>query len=296
MRRREIKRGNLSQSTATNDKAPTTAVPNGDGPGLAGLKLSSIKDRLNELRTDTALPPQERDHLRLFYTREESKLKLQLVVLGDDEKVQSSEKALHEAKSALDLARSEGGRQDAARKEWQTRIAENALRTGTENVSGQFSSTESPEEEQIRNAESNVSSAEAVLIKARSELRTHFAELERLSLSDGQWKNAEIAAARWELTRRWEAITSDELRPAVEAVRHKFEHYGSWRPDQCTRKLCFAALQSQAHGLNRPGNVLQVRSRVKSSSSSGVLGQSCFSNRERERSASNLPAVWQLGQ
>jgi len=178
----------------------------------------------------------------LFYTREENKLKLRLVVLGDDEKVQSFEKALHEAKNALDFARSEGGRHDAARKKWQTRIAGNALRTGTENLSGLSSSMESLEEEEIRNAESNVSSAEAVLIKARSELQTHFAELERLSLSDGQWKNAEIAAERWELTRRWEAITPDELRPAVEAVRHKFEHYGSWRPDECTRKLCFAAL------------------------------------------------------
>jgi len=52
----------------------------------------------------------------LFYTREENKLKLRLVVLGDDEKVQSFEKALHEAKNALDFARSEGGRHDAARK------------------------------------------------------------------------------------------------------------------------------------------------------------------------------------
>jgi len=50
MRRREVKRGNPSQGTAKNDKAPTTVVPNGDGPGLTGLKLSSIKDHLHDLR------------------------------------------------------------------------------------------------------------------------------------------------------------------------------------------------------------------------------------------------------
>jgi hypothetical protein len=253
MRRREVKRGNPSQGTAKNEKAPATAVPNGDGPGLTGLKLSSIKDHLHDLGTDTALPQQERDHLRFFYTREENKLKLRLVVLGDAEKVQSCEKALCEPQNALALARSEGGQHDAAREKWQTPIAGNALGAGTESLSGLSSSTENPEQDEIRSAESHVSLAEAALIKARSELQTHFAELEHLSLSDGQWKNAEIMAKRWELTRGWEAITPDELRPAVEAVRHKFEHYGSWRPDECTRKLCFAALRpSSPNNLGLP--------------------------------------------
>jgi integrase len=49
-------------------------------------------------------------------------------------------------------------------------------------------------------------------------------------------------AERWELSRKWEAITPDELRAALEAIRHTFEHYGCWRPKQCTMKLCFAAL------------------------------------------------------
>ena len=38
------------------------------------------------------------------------------------------------------------------------------------------------------------------------------------------------------------------------------------------------------------------RSRVNNSNSSGVRGQSSRSNRDRARSASNFPPVWQFGQ
>jgi hypothetical protein len=43
-------------------------------------------------------------------------------------------------------------------------------------------------------------------------------------------------------SREWVAITPDELRPAVEAIRHAFEHQGCWQSAQSTWKLCYAAL------------------------------------------------------
>jgi hypothetical protein len=43
------------------------------------------------------------------------------------------------------------------------------------------------------------------------------------------------------LVRRWEAITPEELRPAVVAIRKTFDH-NCWKCEQSTGKLCFAAL------------------------------------------------------
>jgi len=227
------------------NSAPKPAILNGDGPGLTGLKLSGVKELLRDLGTDNVLPPQERADLRAFYTHEQKRLKLQLVVLGNAERVKSCEDALQEAGKALDFARSEDGRQDARRK-WQTRIGSDALGASGENLSGPSSSTGNPEEKEIRKAEGQHSLAEATLAKACSELQTASAELERLSRVDGKWKEAESAAKRWELSRKWEAITPEELRRAVEAIRHTFEHYACWRPKQSTMKLCFAALHPES--------------------------------------------------
>lgn len=232
----------LSKTTIRRRNQPIT---NGDGPGLTGLKLSRVKELLGDLGTDNALPPQKRADLRAFYTHEQNRLKLQLVVLGNAERVKSCEDALQEAGKALDFARSDDGRQDARRK-WQTRIGSDALGAGGENLSGPSSSTGTPEEKEIRRAESQHSLVEATLAKARSELQKASAELERLSRGDGKWKEAESAAKRWELSRKWEAITPEELRPAVEAIRHTFEHRWCWQSEQSTMKLCFAALHPES--------------------------------------------------
>jgi hypothetical protein len=223
------------------NSAPKPAILNGDGPGLTGLKLSGVEELLRDLGTDNVLPPQERADLRAFYTHEQNRLKLQLAVLGNAERVKSGEDALQEAGKALDFARSEDGRQEARRK-LPTQVVSNELVTSTANLSGPSSFVGDPEEAEIRKAEGERSLAEATLIKARSELQTASAELERLSLADSNWKEAETVAKRWELSRIWEAITPEELRPAVEAIRHTFEHDWCWRSKQSTLKLCFAAL------------------------------------------------------
>jgi hypothetical protein len=218
-----------------------SSIPDGEGPGLTGLMLSRAKEQLRDLGTDSVLPPQEREHLRLFYTHERNKLQLQLVVLCKTESLKLCESALEEARKSVDVARSERGRQDA-RTKWQTHVAGNAPGAETKNPYGRSSLPDNPEEDEIRKAEYQHSLAEATLIKARSELQTASAELARLRVAAGTWKEQETAAKRWELSRKWEAITPAELRPAVEAIRHTFEHYGCWKPKQSTMKLCFAAL------------------------------------------------------
>jgi hypothetical protein len=87
---------------------------------------------------------------------------------------------------------------------------------------------------------------------ARSEISGHSAELERLLKEDSRWEERKAAARRWELSRRWEAITPDELKPAVEAIRETFDRI-SWQASQSTMKLCYAALHpAHAKGQARP--------------------------------------------
>jgi hypothetical protein len=178
--------GGAEQAEPSQQGALKATIPSKEGPGLTGLMLSRVKELLRDLGTDGALPPQEREHLRRFYTHERNKLQLRLAVLDKTEKLKSCENALEESTESLE--------------------------------------------------------AEATLIKARSELQTASAELDRFSLADRTWKEPGTAPKRWELSRKWEAITPEELRPAVEAIRHTFEHYGCWRSEQSTMKLCFAAL------------------------------------------------------
>jgi hypothetical protein len=168
----------LSETLSGDKSSPKAAIPNGEGPGLTGLMLSRVEERLRDLRTDSALPTQEQQHLHLFYTRERNKLQLQLAVLGKTEKLRSCESALEEARKSLDFARSEGGRQDARRK-WQARIADNAQGNVIENSFGLSSFPDSPEEDEIRKAEAKLSLVEATLMNARSELQTAAAECSR---------------------------------------------------------------------------------------------------------------------
>ena len=77
--------------------------------------------------------------------------------------------------------------------------------------------------------------AEEALVKVRSELQRASAALEHLCRDDASWEKQGAAARRWQESRKWQAITPDELQPAVEAIRHKIEHYGLW---QSTRLRC----------------------------------------------------------
>jgi hypothetical protein len=233
----------LSDTLSGDNPSAKTAIPNGGGPGLTGLRLSRVKERLRDLGTDSALPPQERENLRAFYTHERNKLQLQLAVLGKTERLVFCESALEEARKSLDFARSERGGEDGGRT-WQTHIAGSALDPGTKNPDERSSFPDHAKEDDVRKAEGQHSIAEAALSEARSELQTASAELARLWVADASWKDKETAAKKWEWSREWEATTPADLRPAVEAIRHTFEHYGCWRSQQNTRKLCFAALHS----------------------------------------------------
>ena len=236
---RPIPTKTLSDKLSGDKSSP--AISEGEGPGLTGLKLSAVNERLQDLEDDTALPQQEREQLRKFYTHERNKLQLRLAVLGKDETLESLANEVEEARKSLDFARSESGRLDA-RRAWQARIAESVEGAEISEASGLSSFQDNPEDYEIRKAETKHSLVEASLSKVRIELETVSAQLERLSLADGRWEQPAIAAKRWELSRKWEALTPDELRPAVEAIRHAFEHYICWRCEQSTMTLCFAAL------------------------------------------------------
>ncbi len=188
-------------------------APSADaGPGLVGAELSRIKDHLRDLGTDKTLPPQERDLYRFLYTHQRNKLELQLAVLEQTERVHSTERALEVARKAVDLARSEG-----------RQLAENS------------------QNNELTKAENQLAEAEASLGSVRSELQALLSALEHLRTNDAKWEKAMPSVRRWEVGRRWEAITPDELRPAVVAIREAFDD-NCWKCEQSTSKLCFAAL------------------------------------------------------
>jgi hypothetical protein len=76
---------------------------------------------------------------------------------------------------------------------------------------------------------------------AQSGLPTASAALVLLFQDDSRWRERQSEVRRWELSRGWEAITPDELRPAVDFVRCAFESF-CWQANQSTMKLCYAAL------------------------------------------------------
>jgi hypothetical protein len=184
------------------------------GPGMVGLELSRIKECLRDLGTDTTIPREERELLHGFYVHRRDALQLRLLVLSEGEKVKAFEIALEKAGEAAASARSYAGGQ----------------------------APDTPEENGIRKAESEFSEVEASLVKARAAMQTASSALERLRGDEERWEERSTSARRWEKSRKWEAITPDELKPAVEAVRHEFEHHACWRPKQSTMKLCYAAL------------------------------------------------------
>jgi integrase len=86
-----------------------------------------------------------------------------------------------------------------------------------------------PPEGQVQTGRIERSIDEEALVKARSELKKAIAALEHLCRDDAKWKAQEPAARKWQQSRKWQAITPEELHPAVEAIRHKIEHYGFWQ-------------------------------------------------------------------
>lgn len=187
-----------SDSHAPSDGRTNNFLPKGvfrdeDGPGLVGVGLSWIKGVIRDLGIDKAIPREERDLLRLYYTREQEKLQWKLRVFGEAEKITALESAI--------------------------RLDNEVQKAGTERFE-----------------------VEEALAKARSELKKASAALEHLCRDDAEWEKHEASARKWQQSRKWQAITPEELQPAVEAIRHKIEHYGFWQSTQSTMKLCFAAL------------------------------------------------------
>jgi hypothetical protein len=189
-----------SATKSSSDSRANNSLPKGifrdeDGPGQVGVGLSWIKSVIRDLGTDKAIPREERDQLRLYYTREQAKFQLKLRVFGGAEKIRA-------IKGALETVR---------------------------------------QNDEVQKTESRNSLAEA-LVKARSELQSASTALEQLCRDDARWEKQEAPARKWRETRTWEAITPEELQPAVEAIRHKVKHSGFWQSNHSTLKLCFAAL------------------------------------------------------
>jgi hypothetical protein len=182
-----------SDSRKDDNSVPKGVRPDENGPGQVGVALSWTKSQIRDLDSDKTISRQERDLLRLYYTREREKLELKLRVLGEGEKIKALESA----------------------------------------VRG---------DDEIQKAGNERSFAEVALVKARSDLQKASTVLERLCGDDAEWEKHEALALKWRHSRKWQAITPEELHPAVEAIRHKIEHYGFWRSTQSTMKLCFAAL------------------------------------------------------
>jgi hypothetical protein len=199
---------NASSNSRTDDNSvPQRVPPDEEGPGQVGVALSWTKGRIRDLDTDKTIPQEERDLLRLYYTREREKLQLKLRVFGEAEKIKALESAIRSSGEVL-----------------------------------------------VQKAGSERSLAEEALVKVRSELQRASAALEHLRRDDASWEKQGAAPRRWQESRKWQAITPDELQPAVEAIRHKIEHYGLWQSSQSTMKLCFAALHPGPNMNSAPGS------------------------------------------
>src|SRR5580700_118087 len=108
--------------TRTEDNSlPKRVFPGEDGPGAVGLHLSWIKGHIHDLGTDKALPREERDLLRLYYSRERERLQGRLVVLGETEKIRAIESTTEKTRNDRDSAGSVG------KAESQHSLAEEAL-------------------------------------------------------------------------------------------------------------------------------------------------------------------------
>lgn len=69
----------LAITRTEESSAPKGVLPDDEeGPGLLGAGLSWTKSRIRDLDSDKTIPCEQRDLLRLYYTREREKLQLKL--------------------------------------------------------------------------------------------------------------------------------------------------------------------------------------------------------------------------
>jgi hypothetical protein len=184
---------NTSTDSGANDSVPNRAFLDEEGPGIVAIGLSWSESRIRNLDSDKTIPREERDLLRLYFTREREKFRWKLRMFGETEKIKALESEIRS-------------------------------------------------DDEVQKAGSNCSLAEESLAKARSELQKASTALELISRDDANWEKHKASARTWEKSREWQAITPDELQPAVEAIRHRVEHYGFWQSAQSTMKLGYAAL------------------------------------------------------
>src|SRR5579864_2290014 len=74
-----------------------------------------------------------------------------------------------------------------------------------------------------REAGSEHAVVEGALVRARSELQKASTALEHLCRDEATWEKQGALARKWQQSRKWQAITPEELQPAVEAIRDKVE-------------------------------------------------------------------------
>jgi hypothetical protein len=201
-----------------------------EGPGLVGVHLSHVKEYLRDLVRDDRLPAEERAKLRTYFSQREQKLHAKLVLFEKKENVQSWGRWLQTTKQALEL----------------THSGESA------NLPNDLVASIPNEDQALVGAQEQHSAAQEGLAKAQAELHAAALHLQSLFRASPIMDAQEAEARKWRLTRKWEAITPDELKPAVEGARHTIEHYGFWQSKQSAEKLCYAALHPSDPSANEP--------------------------------------------
>jgi hypothetical protein len=93
-KKNEPSSSNVSGGSRAAGSSLPKELPDQEGPGRVGVELSLTKSRLRDLDSDKAISREERDLLRLYYTREQEKLQLKLRVFGEAEKIKALESAI----------------------------------------------------------------------------------------------------------------------------------------------------------------------------------------------------------
>lgn len=230
------------------------AENNSDGqirnPGILGLELSIVNIHLDELHNDDSLPPEKRQLYLQYYFHQREKFHSRLKTLALQEKVQLCERELAENESAITFARSEAGAAKA-RERWQQQLRAAALSGGSKNayeISQIPKSAEEAERAFVGRFESERQNALTALATARSELDTSILLFKSSLKHEAIWNVHLPEINEWERTQEWEQITPKELRPAVKALRKKFDHH-AWKVRRSTEVFCYEALHPRGPSL-----------------------------------------------
>ena len=185
-----------------------------EGPGSVGVDWSHTNEYLRDLLEDDLLPSTEKQSLRAYYTYQKKVLDAKLAFFEKKENVEKWEQAVRVARRTPD---------DTAQHK--------AKIEDVEVIQHDHQTTESKYLE-----------VEKGLANAQIELQAAISRLQSQCQDSKTWDAVDATAQKWRLTRKWEAITPDELKAAVEAIRHKVEHHWFWQSKRSTEKLCYAAL------------------------------------------------------